>query len=183
MAMNAVSAVDPFEVWFVPAIGASLRLGAPLRVGQPLSDQEDAQVLAEVAATDLPAYGFPRGQVLIQTNASVVRVLPTTPRPAGRPAPRVTDPSRDTDDTLSSTRSHQEVARMALEDLRQQVSRARPDQPAPAAWLACLDRALRVIASPEDPAHAPRDRQLCPTVAALQERVNAILDRLDLPVA
>ena len=72
---------------------------------------------------------------------------------------------------------------MALEDLRQQVSRARPDQPAPAAWLACLDRALRVIACPEDPAHEHRDRQPCPTVAALQERVNAILDQLDQPVA
>ena len=64
---------------------------------------------------------------------------------------------------------------MALEDLRQQVSRARPDQPAPAAWLACLDLALRVIESPNDQAHEHRDRQTCLTVAALQERVNAIL--------
>jgi hypothetical protein len=68
---------------------------------------------------------------------------------------------------------------MALEDLRQQLSRARPTQPAPAAWSACLDQALRALAGPEDQGSVRQDRPTCMTVAALHERVIAVLDQFD----
>lgn len=174
--MNSLPVGDPFEVWFVPAAGASLRLGSPLRIGQPVADQDDAQDLAEVAATDLPAYGFPRGQVLIHQNASVVRVLPTIPCPTDQQS---LPSSRAEVAAESSARPRREVARMALEDLRQHVNRAQPTQVAPPAWIACLDQALRVIASPDDQRCYRLDGQPGVTVEMLHQRINTVLREFD----
>jgi len=176
--VNPPPVIHLFEVWFIPAAGASLRLSEPLRIGPPLADPDDAQDLAHVAAADLPAYGFPRGQVLIQADATVVQVLPTAHVPASRPAP---SSSREGGAEACPAPSQREVALLALEDLRRQVSRARPTQAAPAAWIACLDQALRVIASPEDQRHFGLGRQPVVTVETLHQRLIEVLRQFGQP--
>lgn len=179
MDMNASPGNEAFAVCFVPAVGASLRLSAPLHIGQPLDVHDAALDLAEVAAAELPAYGFPRGEVRVMRNASVVQALPTV-RAAnghgGATASRTGEPRQCVVD------SQRAVARMALKDLRQQVSRARPDQPAPPAWIACVDQAQRVITGPEDQPDRP-EGSACLTVAELHARLIALLAWFDTGVA
>jgi hypothetical protein len=176
MDMNASPGNDAFAVCFVPAVGASLRLSEPLRIGEPLAAQDEALDLAEVAAAELPAYGFPRGEVRVMQNAAVVRALQTTRSAAGHPAP---SSIRESQTPSCAAGSRREVARMALEDLRQQVSRARPTQPVPVAWIACLDQALRVITGPGDQGRYRLDGQPCVTVDTLHQRVIAALHQFD----
>jgi hypothetical protein len=174
--MNASPGNDAFAVCFVPAVGASLRLSAPLHIGQPLAAQDEALHLAEVAAAELPAYGFPRGEVRVMRNAAVVRALQTTRPATAHPAPSA---MRESQIPTCAAGSQREVARMALEDLRQQVSRARPSQPAPAAWIACLDQAQRVLGNADAQAHHRQDGHACVTVGVLHERVVAVLGEFD----
>ena len=176
--MNAIPAADCFEVFFVPAAGSSLRLCAPIRIGEPMVDKEDARDLAEVAATDLPVYGFPRGEVLIQQNTAVVWVLPTIAPTSGH---STSSSTRADVGSLPCAWSQQEVARLALEDLRRQVSRAKPTQAAPPTWIACLHHVQQVIATAvgQRDELPDRDRQPFMTVDTLYRRVLAVQDQFD----
>ena len=178
MDTNTLPGNDAFAVCFVPAVGASLRLSVPLNIGQPLVAQDEAIHLAEVAAAELPAYGFPRGEVLVMRNAAVVQALQTTRLGPGNLASATIHESQMASSTAGSQR---EVARMALEDLQRQVSRARPTQAAPTAWIACLEQVRRVLASPEE--QPERADWPCLTMAELHEQVITLLARFEPDVA
>jgi hypothetical protein len=108
-------------------------------------------------------------------------MLATLP-PSGHQA---SSASRGGAGSLRNAWSQQEVARLALEDLRRQVSRAKPTQTAPPTWIACLHQVQQVIACadglPGD--HLDRDGQPLVTVDTLHQRLLAVQHQFDALVA
>lgn len=109
-------------------------------------------------------------------NASVVPALPTVHDTSRHP---LSSSSCKRGSHLRSGKLQQAVARMALEDLRQQVSRARPTQEAPPAGIAGLAQATRLVTSPTDELHGRPDGQSHVTVDTLHQHVLAMLHQFD----
>lgn len=171
MEANTIPAVRPFAVWFVPEDTA------PRRVGQQMAAYDDALALAEIAALDLPRYGYASGQVLVMWNTSVLKMLQPGQAPAA-PGATPMAPALEV-----NTELHRAVARLVLEDLHHLSSLAEPTLAAPPEWIERLESALQVIASPADQRRFRLDGLHCITTDYVHRHVAAVLRQFDHLVA
>lgn len=173
--MNPVpfTAVRPFEVWFKPDDGVRLPARVPLRIGERLLHYDDAMILAEASAQELPGYGIHTGSVLVLWSSSVLKVLNVLTVP-----PALID-AQTRSMTMAVATPRPEVVRLVLQDVQQLTSLSDPLQPAPAAWIERLHAVLRVIASPDDQVRFRLDGQQTVSMEALYRRVSGVLHRFD----
>ena len=167
-----VPATRRFEVWFVPLDGAASRLETPLRIGAPHAAFETARQRAERAATDLPAYGFAGGRVLVIWNGTSVQVLHTAYVHAageGRCALAVSGPPQ------------QDLIRVVLEDLGHLTAQAESTQAAPTTWIARFHAVLHAMDDPEIVQRYRLNGLYCITVEDLRRRVHGVLRRDEQP--
>ena len=153
----------PYEVWFWPSDRT------PLRIGAALAHYDEACLLAQDAARELPAYGLARGYVLVVWVSSGLKILNTFPLDY---APRG---SAQHQGIPGSARPRRELVRLVLEDLRLLTSLADPGQAAPREWINRLHAVLRVIATPASQRRYGLDGLCGVTVEDLHRSVSGVL--------